>query len=416
MAQENIEKDQMEINESSTDSFKFNVHAPEFVPKSQPHVPISPISGYYYPCFHFLDGSGGGGGAGSNWLYVADQEAVQFMPNSSVAVPSNSKKFLNDDLRQKIIKQVEFQFSDMSLLASETLAKHMNKNSEGYVPISVVASSKKIKSLVNNNHLLAQALRTSSKLVLTEDGKKVKRKHIFTDRDKEDLQSRVVVAENLPEDYSHRNLEKIFGVVGSVKTVRICHPQESNASRSKGDVVISNKLHALIEYETGDQAEKAVEKLNDERNWRKGLRVRLLLRRSPRSVIRSRKSEYDHFDAYSDDDEAPPSESLESSSQTKNADVSSESNVNDRANAEDNTSGPKKGWSRIRAKCRGHGQSNNGHGPISPTAQSSSCNQSDASTKQQTPRGPRMPDGTRGFTVGRGKPVTLTAPTSSSLD
>lgn len=33
------------------------------------------------------------------------------------------------------------------------------------VPISVVASTKKMKSLISNNHMLAQALRSSSKLV-----------------------------------------------------------------------------------------------------------------------------------------------------------------------------------------------------------------------------------------------------------
>lgn len=29
-------------------------------------------------------------------------------------------------------KQVEYQFSDMSLLANETLSKHMNKDPEGF--------------------------------------------------------------------------------------------------------------------------------------------------------------------------------------------------------------------------------------------------------------------------------------------
>lgn len=33
------------------------------------------------------------------------------------------------------------------------------------VPISVVASTKKMKSLISNNHMLAQTLRSSSKLV-----------------------------------------------------------------------------------------------------------------------------------------------------------------------------------------------------------------------------------------------------------
>lgn len=80
--------------------------------------------------------------------------------------------------------------------------------------------------------------------VLSEDGKKIKRKQLFTERDKEELQvsngkyilhyfffismqfigifvfffssskSRTVVVENLPEDYSRQNLEKIFSVAG----------------------------------------------------------------------------------------------------------------------------------------------------------------------------------------------------------
>jgi len=138
----------------------------------------------------------------------------------------------------------------------------------------VIASTKKVKSLVNNVHVLTQAIRSSSKLVsifhgvghsfwsfslvfslimrllkvLSTDGKKVKRKHPFTEKEKEDLQvnklyvflvfirmdgvevsshcsivhvsfsfllqSRTVVAENLPDDHSHQNLQKIFSTVG----------------------------------------------------------------------------------------------------------------------------------------------------------------------------------------------------------
>ncbi|XP_043714331.1 la-related protein 6C [Telopea speciosissima] len=385
------ESTEVEMNDSKTASFKFNAQAEEFVPRAQTQMPLS---GYFYPCFDFM-----GGTSGSDWFYVAEREPVQMIPNSNVSVPNSTKTFLTNDLRQKIIKQVEHQFSDMSLVASDLLAKHIHKDPEGYVPISVIASLKKIKSLVSNNHLLVQALRASSKLIVSDDGKKVKRKHLFTERDKEELQSRIVFVENLPEDYSHPNLEKIFGVVGSVKTIRICHPQESSASRSKSDVLISNKLHALVEYETIDQAEKAVEKLNDERNWRKGLRVRLLLRRSPRSVIKSRKSDYDHFDKNSDEDEAPHSESLEDSHQSNNIEQSIENN------AEDTSTGTKKGWARGRGKSRGRPQGHNVRGLLSPSPQSSSSIQCEASTKL-TPKGPRMPDGTRGFTMGRGKPVS----------
>ncbi|GFS41180.1 RNA-binding protein [Actinidia rufa] len=249
------------------------------------------------------------------------------------------------------------------------------------VPISFIASWKKIKSLISNHHLLAQALRSSSVLVVTNDGKKVKRKNLFTDKDREELLSCTVVADNLPDDHSHHNLEKIFSVVGRVKTVQICRPQESNSSRPKGDLFISNKLHALVEYETPEIAEIAVEKLNDERNWRQGLRVRLLLRCSPKSVLKSRKLEFNEMFG---DDEATP-ESAEDSYQPHNPDLVTES------------------------------ISHNGCGLLPPSPQSSISIQCEVSAKRTT-KGPRMPDGTRGFTMGRGKPLPAPALGSSNLE
>ncbi|PSS02565.1 La-related protein like [Actinidia chinensis var. chinensis] len=272
----------------------------------------------------------------------------------------------------------------MSLLANESLSKHINKDPEGYVPISFIASWKKIKSLISNHHLLAQALRSSSVLVVTNDGKKVKRTNLFTDKDREELQSCTVVADNLLDDHSHHNLEKIFSVVGRVKTVQICRPQESNSSRPKGDLFISNKLHALVEYETPEIAEKAVEKLNDERNWRKGLRVRLLLRCSPKSVLKSRKLE---FNGMFGDDEAPP-ESAEDSYQPHNPDLVTESI------GEENSAGIKKGFCRGRGKSsrpRTQSQSHNMCGLLPLSPQSSISIQCEVSAKQTT-KGPRMPE------------------------
>ncbi|KAK2434114.1 RNA-binding protein [Trifolium repens] len=377
--------------ESSNSSFKFNVQAPEFVPRSHSQIPIS---GYYYPCFQIL-----GGSAESDWFYVGDQDPSCLIPNASVPPPNCSKNVLNPDLQQKIVKQVEYQFSDLSLLANESFQKQINKDPEGYVPITVIASTKKIKSLVTNIHLLTQAIRHSSKLVLSADGKKVKRKHPFTEKEKEELQSRTVVAENLPDDHSHQNLQKIFSVVGSVKTIRICHPQEPNSSRPKGDFLISNKLHALVEYESSDIADKAVEKLNDERNWRKGMRVRLLLRCSPKSVLKNRKSE---FDGLLDEEENLNSETAEDSSHHNNTETCVENN------SDETTVGSKKGWARGRGKGRGRTQNHTGRGLLAPPSPSSNIALSEVSTKPNT-KGPRMPDGTRGFAVGRGKPISSPA-------
>ncbi|MEI4850445.1 hypothetical protein Q8G46_27680, partial [Klebsiella pneumoniae] len=97
----------------------------------------------------------------------------------------------------------------------------------------------------------------------------------------EDLQSRIVIAENLPEDHCHQNLMKIFSAVGSVKSIRTCQPQTSNSGASSGSrtakadgVLYCSKLHAFVEYESVELAEKAVMELNEEGNWRIGLRLR----------------------------------------------------------------------------------------------------------------------------------------------
>ncbi|GAB2222523.1 hypothetical protein Drorol1_Dr00016641 [Drosera rotundifolia] len=408
-------------------AFKFNAHAPEFVPSRSTNA-------YSHGEISFPGGVGGGGGAtdGSylyhpylqfldaaspalhhhpdqhqqQWFYFPHDhhDMFRFFPDSSnLSVPNSSSTnaalLLVDSLQQKIMKQVEYLFSDLSLLANDTMTKHVSKDPEGYVPLAAIASMKKIKALANNDYyLLVQALRSSSKLVLSPDGKKVKRRTPFTEHYKDDLQCRTVVAENLPDDHSYQNLEKIFGAVGSVQAIRLCHPQEANASRSKSDLVICNKLHALVEYENAEVAERAVENLNDERDWRKGLRVRLLLKCSPKSVLKNKKSE---FDVFVDEDEVASPESFEDLLHANIGNLVGDSNV------EENSGSVKKILGRGRGKAKGRGPFHNGRGLLgSPAAQPGSPIQFDLSAKQAS-RGPRMPDGTRGFTMGRGKPLAV---------
>ncbi|KAL9354496.1 hypothetical protein Peur_052466 [Populus x canadensis] len=337
---------------SDSVSFKFNAQAPEFVPRSHTNTTQLPISGYFYPCFHYFGATASAAG-GSDWIFVGDPDhAAAYLisnnPNHAMSnCPSKNRGVLTDDLREKIIKQV-----------------------------------------------------------LAEDGKKVKRKLPFTDKHREELQSRIVVVENLPDDHSHQNVQKIFSVIGSAKTIRICHPQESNSSRAKNGFFVTNKLHALVELESRVIAEKAVEKLNDERNWRKGLKVRLLLRCSPKSVLtRGRKSEFENI---LDGEDSPLDESTEDTSQPNNSESATESC------AEDNPGASKKAWAKGRGKGKGHGQIICARGMLAPP-KCGSTPHCEASPKK-TCKGPRMPDGTKGFTVGRGKPLVTSGLTSSMME
>ena len=84
--------------------------------------------------------------------------------------------------------------------------RFINKDPERYVPIFVVASFKKIKALITTNSQLATVLHNSLKLVVSEDGKKVRHEHPLIESDMEELQSRIIVVENLPKDNCHQNL------------------------------------------------------------------------------------------------------------------------------------------------------------------------------------------------------------------
>jgi La-related protein 7 len=124
---------------SAPASFKFNVHAPEFVPMS-PTAATSPMSapagGYYSPFLQMQ--------AAPDWSFLHDHEPVFFMPDfahakfAAAAAASNSAGAKGGagggttDVAQKIVKQVEYQFSDINLVANEFLLKIMNKDSEGY--------------------------------------------------------------------------------------------------------------------------------------------------------------------------------------------------------------------------------------------------------------------------------------------
>lgn len=343
---------------------------------------------------------------------------------------------LLEEVAQKITKQVEYYFSDANLATTEHLMRFISKDPEGFVPITVIASFKKIKALVHNNSLLADALRTSTKLVVSEDGKKVRRLQPFTESDVEELQSRIVVAENLPDDHCYQSLMKVFSVVGSVKTIRTCYPQAPNGTSSatnrssKMDMLFANKLHAFVEYETVEDAEKAVAELNDGRNWRSGLRVRLLsscMVPSKQGPSRGKKPGQEG-DAYVEEEDVwmtdqPKVKQIEQDP-SQSAETPQE-HIGDEGLSTDKENGPaKRGKGRGRGgKGRGRGlyhnnnSNNNNHhrggGHAIGTSPSNHSIHTETTGLSKQPPGPRMPDGTRGFTMGRGKPLPL--PSTSAV-
>nr|GEU90160.1 la-related protein 6B [Tanacetum cinerariifolium] len=63
------------------------------------------------------------------------------------------------------LRKAEYYFSDIKLATTDHLIRFISKDLEGYVPISVVVTFKKIKALVSGHAQLATILRNSGKLV-----------------------------------------------------------------------------------------------------------------------------------------------------------------------------------------------------------------------------------------------------------
>lgn len=303
---------------------------------------------------------------------------------------------LTDELRDKIIRQVEYYFSDENLRTDKFLLKYLTKDDEGYVPVAVIASFKKMKKLTHHKSLIVAALKESSLLTLSSNEKKVKRVHPFPLTEFLDPELCTVLVENLPEDHTTENMKKIFGQAGLIKKITI---HEENAAKEQRkcsieEKLLSGKLHAVVEYDTVEAAENAVATLNNEQDWRHGMRVKLLKRKAK---IVQRKKGHD-LEKKINVQVDPPMEKENQQSSEHHDDTPNEENAEGHQSKEKN--GNKIGQNRRRPrKNKYQGASGMGHGALVHNS-----NNHGVGEVSKPPPGPRMPDGTRGFTMGRGRP------------
>ncbi|XP_021854634.1 la-related protein 6A isoform X1 [Spinacia oleracea] len=290
----------------------------------------------------------------------------------------------DSDLRAKIAKQVEYYFSDENLPSDKFLLKQVKKDKEGFVSISLIGSFRKMKKLTKDSSSIVDALKESRQLILSSDGKKVKRRNPLPSN--EDAELCVVVVANLPEDHSVQNIQKICGRAGSIKTISIHDPHaaEDSAKRNKAEKLVNGKMYALVEYDTVEAAEKAVVTLNDEMDWRNGLRVQLLQKQRGSSLGRKTWRESD-------------SEKGGRAQMSVSAKDDNNNHSNEQRDDEDGEHRSKEGNGR-KGRNRSKGQKYRGNNGLGHGR----ANVVESSNKQ--PPGPRMPDGTRGFSMGRGQP------------
>ncbi|XP_061921931.1 la-related protein 7-like [Entelurus aequoreus] len=183
-----------------------------------------------------------------------ERDADGFAEPRSKKIKETDKKKRSrvKQLLGEVKKQVEFWFGDANLSKDRFLKKLIDEAEDGYVDICVLASFNRMKKLTSDTKLIARALKNSSVVQVNLEGNKVRRQQPIGDVSN-DVDSRTVYVELLPKDVTHSWIEKVFSKCGSVLYVSI--PRYKTTGHSKG--------FAFVEFETSEQASKAIEMLNN---------------------------------------------------------------------------------------------------------------------------------------------------------
>ncbi|KAM7366175.1 hypothetical protein PAMP_015640 [Pampus punctatissimus] len=173
-------------------------------------------------------------------------------PSSKSKETEKKKRSRVKQLLGDVKKQVEFWFGDVNLHKDRFLKKLIDDSDDGYVDISMLASFNRMKKLTTDTKLIARALKNSSVVEVNLEGNKVRRQ-LPVGEIPDDVDSRTVYVELLPKDVTHSWIERVFTKCGNVVYISI--PRYKSSGDSKG--------FAFVEFETVEQAQKAIEMLNN---------------------------------------------------------------------------------------------------------------------------------------------------------
>lgn len=244
------------------------------------------------------DSDAGYGTPSENYSYAAvraEEEKREAVVSVAVEEEADSDGGGTADphLQEKIVKQVEWYFSDENLLKDSFLMKHINRNKQGYVSLKLVASLRKVKTLSKDWKVVLESLRHSNLLRLNEEETKIRRLSPAPQVDFSHAAKTLLVTEYPQQDPNLADIEQHFGRYGEIARVRLVHPGRAipldikpcKAQHSS----LGKELCILVEFGSEEMARSAHRRICEQQSWRDEMKVHLLGEKKPEQETREQE-------------------------------------------------------------------------------------------------------------------------------
>lgn len=144
---------------------------------------------------------------------------------------------LSAEAKAKVVKQVEFYFSDVNLAKDTFLKTKMAENAEGFVGVGVLLTFKRLATLVESEAdqtgAVVEALKDSTALVVDTAAAAVRRREALPESITTDAET--IYVKPVPADSTLEELQQFFGQFGNVRAVwRRALPGAKTTDGSKG--------------------------------------------------------------------------------------------------------------------------------------------------------------------------------------